>query len=305
MKSNDPRPAIRRAAFVGGYAFVLVAVVAFGLTADFSAKTSVARDTVQVAVAPTVVAPVVQATLGAAATAKLSGVILFEGNAPAFPPVVKKGDMTVKDPAICAAQDVPYEELVVNPNSKGIANVFVYLAKAPDGAKLKPAEKPIVFDQKGCQFLPHGLVVPVGAQLLIMNDDNLLHNTHTNPLRNTPFNQSIAANDRKGVGLKYDKTERLPVKVVCDVHPWMKAYHLVLDHSFTAITDADGKFEIGNLPAGKHEFVIWQEKAGYLNRKYEVQIKDGETKEVKLSFGAAKFAGFDGPPSRTIAVNVP
>jgi aspartate/methionine/tyrosine aminotransferase len=59
-----------------------------------------------------------------------------------------------------------------------------------------------------------------------------------------------------------------------------------------------------DLPAGKHVFIVWQEKAGYLNRTYEVELKAGEKKDVKLAFGAAKFAAFDGPRSATIAVNV-
>jgi hypothetical protein len=32
------------------------------------------------------------------------------------------------------------------------------------------------------------------------------------------------------------------------------------------VTDADGNFEIKNLPAGEWVFRIWQEKAGYLTQ---------------------------------------
>lgn len=294
----------RIATFLVGYAFVLLTIIAVALTADFGARTSVARESVEVAVVPSAVLPVVEAALAAGDPGKLAGVIQFDGAVPSFPPVVKKGDMAVKDAAVCAAGDVPNEELVVNPGNKGIANVFVYLAKLPDGVKPpKPGDAAVIFDQKGCQFLPHALIAPVDVQVLVQNGDNVLHNTHTNPLRNDGFNQSIGANDRKGVPLKYKKSERLPVKVVCDVHPWMKAYHLVVDHPYTAVTDADGKFEIPNLPAGKHEFVIWQEKAGYLDRKKVIEIKAGQTADVELKFGAAKFASFKGPDSKTIAVN--
>lgn len=294
----------RTAGIIAGYALILVAAIACVLTADFGVRTSVARDTVEVAALPVDVAPVVGAVLAAAEPAKLTGVIRFDGNPPALDPVVKKGDANTPNPEVCAAADVPNESLVVNQGNKGIANVFIYLAKAPEGVKApKPGDEPVVFDQKGCQFLPHCLIAPVGAKVLVMNGDPIPHNTHTHPFRNDPFNQSIQANDRAGVALKYAKGEKLPMEVVCDVHRFMKAFHLVLDHPYSAISDADGKFEIPNLPAGKHEFVVWQEKAGYLNRKYEVTVKAGETKEVKLSFGAAKFAGFDGPRSKTIAVN--
>jgi hypothetical protein len=33
-----------------------------------------------------------------------------------------------------------------------------------------------------------------------------------------------------------------------------------------AVTDADGRFEIRNLPAGKHSFRLYHESAGYVQR---------------------------------------
>lgn len=301
---NKPHSEFRRiVGFLAGYAVVLVVCIAFALTADFGANTSVARDTVDLVGAASAVSP---AVVGADGDATLSGVITFDGAAPVLAPVVKAGDQTVKDPAVCAVADVPNEELVVNKDNKGIAHVFVYLAKAPAGApKSEPRTDPVVFDQKGCQFLPHSLLVHTGETVLVQSQDNAPHNTHTSPLKNDGFNKVVAPNDRKGIPLKYAKPERLPVKVVCDFHNHMKAWHLVLDHQYMAVTDADGKFTIENLPAGKHEFIVWQEKAGYLNRKYEVEVKKGEKKEVKLSFGAAKFAGGPVPTGGAVAVNSP
>ena len=49
--------------------------------------------------------------------------------------------------------------------------------------------------------------------------------------------------------------------VVCNIHPWMKAYILSLDHPYMAVTGEDGTFEIKNMPAGQHEFQFWHEIA--------------------------------------------
>lgn len=237
---------------------------------------------------PTVLA---QASLGQTGTGSLSGVITLEGKAPVLAPKVKKGDAGAKDSAVCAAADVPDESLVVG-SSGGIANVFVYLAAPPMGYKAEPPPKdPVVFDQKGCKFIPHALLVRTGQTVQVKSDDAIAHNTHTNPLRSTPFNQVIKPSDRNGTPLVYDKPDRLPVKVVCDLHSWMSAYHLVQDHPFMAVTDENGKFEIKGLPAGKHTFVIWQERAGYLNRTYMVDIKANQPTDAKLSFPADKFKG--------------
>ncbi|RPI83524.1 MAG: hypothetical protein EHM42_08340 [Planctomycetaceae bacterium] len=200
---------------------------------------------------------------------------------------------------------MPDESLVVNSKTKGIANVFVFLAKAPAGYKAgKPENAEVVFDQKGCQFLPHGLCVQVGQMVRVLSDDAVPHNTHTFPLRNAGFNQTISPNDRKGVELKYSKAEKLPIEVKCDFHTWMKAYHLILDHPFMAVTDADGRFEIKGLPAGKHEFIVWHEKKGYLDRKYSVEIKKGGDAEVELKYGEKNFASFEGPRPKSITVSL-
>ena len=72
----------------------------------------------------------------------------------------------------------------------------------------------------------------------------------------------------------------------------MKAYHLALEHPFAAVTKADGSFEIQDLSAGEHEFRIWHESApapGFLNRKFKVTVKPGETETVDISFDASQF----------------
>ena len=233
----------------------------------------------------------------------LTGVVLFDGNAPEPPPLVAKGE-AVRDAAVCAAVAVPNEALEVDPTSKGIRNVFVYLEKAPAGGKSEPIpEGKLLFDQKGCRFAPHALLVRTSQTVYVLNDDSVLHNTHNFPKRNSVFNTAIPTNERAGVPMVYKQPEKDPIEVKCDFHPWMRAYHLPLDHSFAALTDANGKFEIKGLPAGTHMFKVWNEKGGLLERAYKVTIKPNQPNEVKLTFGAAKFAAFEGRKPQTLIVN--
>lgn len=250
-----------------------------------------------------VVADLTTAPLLAAGTGTVSGQITLEGAAPALAPLVSKGSTTVKDAAVCGVQGVPNEALVVDPKSNGIANVFVFLPKAPAGYKAKVPAQAVVFDQAGCVFLPHALCVQTGQTVNVLNGDPITHNTHTYPSRNLGFNSAIGASNRTGVPLTYSKPERLPVKVTCDFHPWMAAWHLVLDHPFMAVTDAEGKFSIAGLPAGTHTLSVWQEKSGWVNRELKVTVKaDGNT-EVNLSVPAKKFATFSGPRPKTVLLS--
>lgn len=242
-----------------------------------------------------------------AGTGSVEGTILFDGPVPVPALLVKKGDGSVKDAAVCAAEDIPDQSLVVNKESKGIANVFIYLQKPPAGYKAeKPAEPNVVFDQKGCHFIPHGLLVEVGQTVLVKSGDPIGHNTHTFPLRNDGFNQLIKPEDRDGAPLVYKKPEKLPLQVKCDLHPWMVAYHLVLDHPFMAVTDKDGKFSIHGLPPGSHKFVVWQEKKGYLNRELILDVKADKSTPVKVSYNAKSFesAAFEGPRPKSVSVSL-
>lgn len=214
----------------------------------------------------------------------VKGQIVLDGAIPKTKIIVEKGK-SQKDPEVCAATgDILSEALVVDPASKGIANVFVYIKKAPkihpDLAKSKDAE--VTFDQKGCQFLPHTLLVRTDQVVKVLSGDGVAHNTHTHPLRGMQFNSAIKANDRTGIPVTCKVAESLPTEVTCDYHPWMRAYWLVLDHPYAAVTDKDGKFTIGKLPAGKHEFVVWQESVGYIERKLVVEVKDKGTTEVPV-----------------------
>jgi hypothetical protein len=230
----------------------------------------------------------------------IEGQFVIEGEVPVLPPLVKKGDPAAKDPAVCAAAEVPDDSLIVGSESKGVANVVVFLRKAP--SKIHPdlkksAEPEIVFDQMGCRFNPHVLVVRTDQTVLVKSGDPVNHNTRTSPFDNKAENLIIQPNDRKGIAIKMPKSEvsRPPFPVSCDIHPHMKAHWLVTDHPYVAVTDADGKFKIDNLPVGEHTFRVWHERPGYINcaefkRDLKVKVEAGKTTVVgPFKVDAAEF----------------
>ena len=91
-------------------------------------------------------------------------------------------------------------------------------------------------------------------------------------------------NDTVGATLIYKQAEQEPISVVCDIHAWMRAYHLPIDHPFAALSAADGTFEIKDLPAGKHEFKVWHEAGGLLEKSLVVMVKPGDNElTIKVS----------------------
>lgn len=209
-------------------------------------------------------------------------------------PLLKKGDPTAKDAEVCAAEDIPNDGLAIDPETKGLGSVVIFMRKAPKihPDLVKSEEATVEFDQKNCRFFPHAMVVRTDQKVVCKSSDSVAHNVHTNPFANSPANFIVQPNDATGTPVAMPINESLPVKVVCDIHPWMIAWWVVTDHPYVAITDAQGKFTIQNLPEGEMEFRVWHEKAGYIERKWVVNVKDGETTTVApVKVAADKLKG--------------
>jgi hypothetical protein len=204
------------------------------------------------------------------------------------PPAEEKVD-TTKEP-LCAKCNVVKEEFVVGKNS-GVQNVFVWLldaanpkAKLPTHPALKEIkQKEVVIDQPCCKFEPHAIALREGQVLIGRNSSSINHNMKWagEPDVNDGDNKLIPAGGQIRIELK---ASTKPVLIDCNIHPWMSAKVWVFNHPYFAVTDADGKFEIKDAPAGKYNIVMWQEGVGWVNGGGKagktIEIPVGGTVEV-------------------------
>ncbi len=214
----------------------------------------------------------------------LTGRIVYGGKAPSFKPIEP-----TKDNEVCGKHEIPDEELMVGKDG-GIANAVIMLRTK--GVKVAPSyddeKKAVLLDNKGCRFQPHVEVVMTSQELELHNSDPIGHNSKLDPLLNPGINP-ILPTGGEPVMYKFSAPEALPVKVGCNIHPWMGAWLVVRNDPYAAVTDADGNFSIKDLPAGKElEFGLWQENAGYLKDatfkggkadrrgRFKIKIKPGE-----------------------------
>lgn len=210
-----------------------------------------------------------------------TGRIVLDGAPPSLGPLVTSVPETER--VSCLPENIPNERLVVGSDG-GIRDVFIYLQRVPRGVDpqyLAVPSDPVVFDQKSCTFLPHAVFVRTNQTVLVLNSDSILHNTHTFPSRNDTFNSGVKPNEMMGVPLSYAQPEREPVQVKCDIHAWMTAWHLPLDHPWGAVTDETGAFRLENVPAGTHTFVVYHEGRKLMD--YEVTIGVDEQKDETIS----------------------
>jgi hypothetical protein len=237
-------------------------------------------------------AVVLSASAAHAQFADLEGQIVLSGEIPEVKNKVEKNDAAARDPAVCAAEAIPYYNLTVNPESKGIADVFVYIRRPSmvNPALAAAPTEALVVDQKQCRFIPHAMIVRCNQQVIAKSQDPVPHNIHGHNVFNPGFNFTVAANDREGQKVPIDKAcakpEPLPTKITCDIHTHMEGYWLVVDHPYAAVTDADGKFKLAGLPVGKHTLTIWHSTTGWLAKTLDVEVKAGGTVMEPLRFSA-------------------
>lgn len=169
-------------------------------------------------------------------------------------------------------------ELVVVGQSGELANAFVYVKSGLEGKTFASLPAAARIDQKGCWFQPRVTGIETGQSLLVTNSDPVTHNIHPQARVNREWNQSQAPEDQP-INRRFAQPEiMIPVK--CNVHKWMRAWIGVVGHPYFAVTGADGKFEMKNLPPGSYTLVAWHEKLG--TREQMIQL--GASASPKLDF---------------------
>lgn len=214
----------------------------------------------------------------------ITGRVVLGGELPTLDSLVNAGGANVKDAAVCAVKSIPDETVVVDPKSKGIANVVVYLRRKPETIhpSLEKSSAPtVLYDQIGCRFVPHVIVARTDQTMNVVSADAVAHNTRGTPIKNDGFNFLLAPVDRVGVNVPFKSAESLPTEIRCDIHPWMKGYWMIVDHPYATVTAADGTYSIPLLPPGEHEFRVWHERAGYLDKSLMVTVTAGQETEVQ------------------------
>jgi hypothetical protein len=182
------------------------------------------------------------------------------------------------------------ESILVNPKTKGLKNVFVYILVEPGTTipihpSLQKFPSEVVVDQPDCMFFPRALAMREGQVFAVKNTAPVQHNIRWvgDGKDNQGGNVTIKPGDKFQV--KDLKAQRLPLPLECNIHGWMKGRLGVFNHPYFAITDDNGNFEIKDAPAGMHKLMIYHEEFGYrLGAKgrggEDVTVKAGGTTDL-------------------------
>ena len=162
--------------------------------------------------------------------------------------------------------------------AKNARDAVVYIDRI-EGKTFEPPMEPARIDQINKAFVPRILPILKGQGVTFLNSDALLHSVHCYRGRKSLFNQAMPAGTKPMTKAFKEPGE---IAVLCNVHPEMVAYIIVLETPYAAVTAADGHYEIANVPPGSYTLKSWHEKLTPVSKTVTLQDEQTVTVDLEL-----------------------
>jgi plastocyanin len=155
-------------------------------------------------------------------------------------------------------------------------NIIVFIEEIGGNDYPAPEEHGII-DQFNLAFVPHVLAVQEGTVIDFPNSDLVRHNVFSPPDCCKQFN--LGTYD-VGVVKQVTFDKSCNVTLLCNVHPEMSAFVVVLGNPYFIVTRRDGYFKIDNVPPGEYTLKAWHRK--FKSVRQEIKVEAGKTTDVSF-----------------------
>jgi plastocyanin len=171
------------------------------------------------------------------------------------------------------------------------ANAFGLITLEPASGKWKPrAPKRVVVEQRGREFLPSLVAVPVGSTISFPNFDSVFHNVFsTSPLG--PFDLGLY---KSGEAREYKFDKEGIIRLGCNLHANMSAFIAVVGAPAYTVTDDKGNFSFKRVIPGKYKLRGWSVRSSAPITQ-DITIKPGTN---TFSVGVSADAPAGPPPDK-------
>jgi plastocyanin len=161
-----------------------------------------------------------------------------------------------------------------------VGPVVVYL-EGGEGAPRPPASAPAAeIRQHSASFSPPFLAVARGQGVAMPNDDAIYHNVFSFSAPNDFDLGLYPGGESRSVAFQHPGV----VRIFCSIHESMNGTLFVSPTPWFAVVDADGRFAIPGVPAGRFRLRSWAAKLP--PSEQEVTLGDGVSSEVVRLGGA-------------------
>jgi plastocyanin len=137
-------------------------------------------------------------------------------------------------------------------------NIAVYIDAIP-GKKFDAPSQHVLIDQRKMTFAPRVTVVLQGTTVDFQNSDPVGHNVYWPSVSG---NKKLAHNLGtwpKGEKKSFQFNDPGAAPLLCNVHPEMSGYVVIVSTPYFAVTDKEGEFEVKNVPPGTYTLKTWSE----------------------------------------------
>jgi plastocyanin len=141
---------------------------------------------------------------------------------------------------------------------KSAENIAVYIDTVP-GKKFDPPVQHVPVDQRNLKFTPHTIIILRGTTVDFLNSDQVAHNVFwpsINGDKRLRHNLTVVSPSQKK---SFQFNDLGTAQTLCNFHPDMVAYVVVVPTPYFALTGNDGTFTIQNVPPGTYTLKTWSE----------------------------------------------
>jgi len=216
------------------------------------------------------------ATIDPSTAGSISGTVTLTGTPPALKPI----DMSASAACVQANKSPVVPPVAVTGENGALANVVVYVKSGLGNYHYDAPKDPMILHQENCMYEPHVVALMTHQRFEVENNDPTMHNVHPMPKHNRQWSTSQPVGSA-ALKSTFARTE-FAMPILCNVHPWMRAYGFVFNNPYFAVTSESGKFTIANLPPGTYTVEAWQETYG--TRDQTVTIGPKESKAIAFNF---------------------
>ncbi len=141
---------------------------------------------------------------------------------------------------------------------KSAENIAVYVDTIP-GKKFDPPADHAVIDQRKMNFMPHVTAVLQGTTVDFVNSDAVGHNVYWPSIGGNKKLTHNLGTWPKGEKKSFQFSDLGAASLLCNVHPDMSGFLVIVPTPYFAVTDSDGTYEIKDVPPGTYTLKTWSE----------------------------------------------